>query len=124
MRALEDHGLDFSSRARETLREVLGQTAVEPFLILLGKEAFHDPRLFAERASKFLGGGSLSVCNVIATRAIEDIQGSRLLPAVGEFESNMSHFEWPAKVEPETKKLNPIHDHRIRDQLDTYAEDA
>ncbi len=124
MRALEAEGLDFSSHAKQTLTEVLGLTAAEPFLFLLGKEAFRDPRLFSERASRFLGGGSYSLCKVIASRAIEEIRGSRHLPAVKAFESNVPHFGLPSTAGPEGRKPTHLHDHRTKDQLDAYADES
>ena len=124
MLALEDRGLDFSLHAKKTLSEVLGPAASEPFLVLLGMEALNDPKLFAEGTSRFLGGGFIAICMVLGRSAIEDVQGSRSIPAVREFESKMPYFERTSKYEPEGKKSTPLHDHRIKDQLDAYAEDA
>ena len=124
MSALEVNGLDFPTHARQALSDVLGPAASETFAFLLGKEAFHDPGLFAREVARFLGGGSLSICNVLAKRAIEDFGGSEDAPAVKALEARMPHFELSAKFEPPQKETPPLHDHRIKDELGNYAEDS
>jgi hypothetical protein len=118
MRALEKRGLDFTDTARQTLIEVIGLAATEPLYILLGDEAFRDPELFAERAAKYIGHGSLTLCKLIAHSAIERTPGSNLTPAVKALESDMNRFEEP--VMPERKKQHHRHDHRNPDDFEEY----
>lgn len=121
VRALEDRGLDFPNHARQTLLEALGEASAETLFVLLGSDAFHDPRLFAEQVCGLLGAGSRVVCKLVVTNAVQEIKGGGLLQAVKEFESNSTRFGAIPETEEKEKPIL-LHDHRIPDELEEYRE--
>jgi hypothetical protein len=127
VRKMREHmaeGMNFAEVAQETVAESMGGSPSEVLFKMIGKEGVMRPELFVERIESILGEGVTAILSLIEERAgrwreLTSIES----PSASPFESIMQNLIQMHEVRSGNSVTVLLHDHRIKDQLDTYAED-
>ena len=120
MVALEGKGVSFGQVARQTMKELIGDTPFEAVTILLGRDGFSAPSVFVVRLRSIFSGGTQSICDVIERRAAEGVRSSHDIAEVAAFEDAAHRHTESRYAEAPRRKDVFMHDHRVRDDIETY----
>jgi hypothetical protein len=117
-----EEGMDFAIVAQETLVDTLGESPSEVLFKMIGKAGVSQPELFVSRVSVILGEGAV---NILASIEVKAVRWRELVLETHEsaYESLMGSLVHVYEVQTENSGTVLLHDHRIKDQLGTYAED-
>jgi hypothetical protein len=127
VRKMREHmaeGMNFAEVAQETVAESMGESPSEVLFKMIGKEGVARPELFVQRIESMLGEGVTAILSLIEERAgrwreLRSLES----PAVSTYESIMQNLIQVTEVRGGSSVTVLLHDHRIKDQLDSYAED-
>lgn len=116
MQELMSAGLDFDKVAKETIREVFGES---PYGALLPKldEPEQSPSTFVQRLAAILPVSIIRTLILLtARRAMKSLTSvPRSYP---QYQLLMRKLQASPPPQPERKGLRPLHDHREEDELD------
>lgn len=87
MRALESRSVLFEPLARQVLADVIGGSSYEALMVMIGKESFRDPGVFAEQLARVLGSGAVVLFSLIEEKAAKKLDFAHDLPEIVEFEA-------------------------------------
>lgn len=117
--SLRGLGVTFEEVAREALEAKFGG-ATDVLLRDLGPGALVDPNLFVRAMSKMFGRGALGVYEPIMKYL--DMGNFRLRESLAV--ADIARGLGPSAGPGGQKKTIPLHDQRIKDEQDEYAQDA
>jgi len=116
---LSKSGVKFEELAREALLGKFGGAA-EVLLRDLSPDALANPSLFVSAMSKMFGRGALGIYEPIVKYVDMGIHGSHGSSPVLDLIRQLG----PAAATGEEARTIPLHDQRIKDDQDEYADDA
>ncbi len=124
MRGTMKDGAEFVNVCRKALVEILGETPTDVFRTMIGDEALRRPGSFAVEVSLIFGEGAQPLLASIEDYATEwrRIGGESQSKSI--HESLLENLPPPGDNNGAAAELHPLHDPRIKDEFDTYADDA
>ncbi len=122
MESMMEGGLDFQAVVREALRDVLGEMPSRVLVMLLSKQARHEPVRFVQEASKIFGPSASGLYGPILGRAEVLVASGGGSGRGSRFESILAELESEPSSHETRKKQVPLHNHRIKDDLAEYME--
>lgn len=124
MRETMKDGAEFEKVCRKALAKVLGETPSEVFRAMIGDELLRRPGSFAVEISSIFGEGARPLLASIEDYAMEWSRAGGESKSKSTHESLLENLPPPGDNNGAEAELNPLHDPRIKDDLDTYADDA
>ena len=123
MKPLMDEGMDFAVVAQETLVDTMGETPSQVLFKVIGKAGIMRPDLFAQRVSQFFEEGASDLLAAVESRALKWREIGSVAVTASAYESLMGTLISVASYSSYNSGTVLLHDHRIKDELGSYAED-
>ncbi len=124
MRHTIKNSADFEKVCSKALAEIIGESPSDVFRAMVGDETLRRPGSFAVEVSSIFGEGARPLLASIEDYAMEWSQ-------IGDESQNKAAHELLLENLPPSEEDNrataqghPLHDHRIKDELDTYADES
>ncbi len=124
MRDRMEEGMNFAEVAQESLADNRGESPSEVLFKMIGKAGVMQPEPFVARVSSVLGEGARTIFASIEDRADRWRELSAESVPASAYESLMGSLVVVCQGQAGGSATALLHDHRIRDQLGTYAEDG
>lgn len=113
-------GPEFARLAKETLREIMGETASSVVLYGMSKIVLESPERFAQELSNVFGSGAIPILKAMVVGAMVRSEGPT------DAESKGTVPEVPAILEErygiKAARQAYLHDHRMKDEMAEYFE--
>lgn len=123
MRRHMEEGMNFAEVVQETLADTLGRSPSQILFKMIGKNRAMRPELFVERVPLFLEDGARGILAAVERRAHRWREvGANEEPASA-YESLLGTLVTAQEIPVPSSGVVLLHNHRIRDQLGSYAED-
>jgi len=113
-------GPEFSSLAKETLREVMGEPGSSVVLYGMSKGDLESPERFAKELSTVFGGGAIPILKAIVVGALVGLEGQADPESRNTLPDAATLLEERYGIMAEKQAY--LHDHRMKDEMAEYFE--